>query len=123
MSTVRLSNGYVATKADVVLGFNDYLGEPRIVSRWCVKHNGSVTHFRNIKELEKGTYSLRQYGFVRTIEATPAMRSRKLTKGKLSIGLWEAIVGLVNLMDADDTGKYRVPEHVRELGYQRPTVC
>lgn len=125
MSAVRLSNGYVATKVDIILGFNDYLGEPRKVSRWCVKHDGSVTHFRNIKELEKGTYSLRKYGFVKTVEPTPEMRSSKLTRGKLSIGLWEAVVGLVNLMDAKGMidAKENVPQYVRDLGFQRPAVC
>ena len=118
MSKVRLSNGYVATKVDIVLDFKK-------VSRWCVEHNESVTHFRNVRELEKGTYSLRKYGFIKTVESTPEIRSSKLTRGKLSIGLWEAVVGLVNLMDAKGMidAKENVPQYVRELGYQRPAVC
>ena len=126
-SMALLVNGYVAVEAELEQGWIksvNYQDKPKIVKRWCVKHNGAVTHFKK-SQLEEGTLSLRQYGFVRTVEKTPEMKARTLSKGKLSRELWEAVTGLVQLMD--DKGmidaKENVPQYVRELGYQRPAVC
>lgn len=126
MSSLRLSNGFVAVLAELEQGWIpsvNYEGKPKMVKRWCVKYDGRVYHFRG-DQLDKGTYSLRKYGFIKgLIEKTPEMRSKRISASKLSMELWEAVRGLVRLMDADDSKEYRVPQHVRDLGFQRPMVC
>jgi len=121
--TMRTIDGYLAVQVEMRLGWNHKLDAPNYVKRWCIDTGGSIAAFRNLKELEKGVYSLKRYGFIRTIESTPPVRSAKVKDGKLSIGLMEAVVGFCKLIDGEPRDKYRVPAHVRDLGYQRPMVC
>ncbi len=123
MEDIREIDGMLAVQVEVRLGWNTRHDRPNYVKRWAIDYGKSIHTFRSLRELEKGVHSLKRYGFIRTIESTPRYRATRVKSGKLSIGLMEAAQGFWTLLEGEPKDKYRVPEHVRDLGFQRPMVC
>jgi len=122
----RIIDGMLAVQVEIKLGWNRKLDKPNYVKRWAVEHSNTITLFRSLKECEKGVYSLNEYGFIRTIESTPPVRSIKVKPRKidwLDGELYELTRNFCEVFTRNSRGKMRLPSHLRTLTFQRPMVC